>query len=103
MKAATESSDKEKTHALPDGNIDLKEHFNIFFKMEAKNDFKEYNVANFKDDWLTFKVMNKVLPRRTSRTSWLTFKDDFKDDFGIGIGRTSPHQDLHHATSAVCL
>ena len=66
--------------------------------MEAKHDFKQYNVADFKDDCrLTFKVMNKVLPRRTSRISWLTFKDDFKDDFGIGLGRTSPHQDLHHA------
>ena len=50
MKAATESSDKEKTYALPDGNIDFK---------EAKSDFKEDNITkndnitkedNFKED-----------------------------------------------------
>ena len=50
MKAATESSGKEKTYALPDGNIDFK---------EAKNDFKEDNITkndnitkedNFKED-----------------------------------------------------
>ena len=42
MKAATESSDKEKTYALPDGNIDFK---------EAKSDFKEDNIT--KNDNIT--------------------------------------------------
>ena len=42
MKAATESSDKEKTYALPDSNIDFK---------EAKSDFKEDNIT--KNDNIT--------------------------------------------------
>ena len=42
MKAATESSDKEMTYALPKGNIDL---------MEAKSDFKEDNIT--KNDNIT--------------------------------------------------
>ena len=45
MKAATESSDKEKTYALPDGNIDFKEDFKENFKEEAKDDFKEGGFA----------------------------------------------------------
>ena len=62
MKAATESSDKEKTYALPDGNIDLKENFNIIFKMEAKHEFMEINVADFKvkeECNIIFKMMAK--------------------------------------------
>ena len=53
MKAATESSDKENTHALSDGNIDLKEDFNIIFKMEAKHDFKVKD--DFQDDFKALK------------------------------------------------
>ena len=64
MKAATESSDKEKTYALPDGNIDFKEDFNIIFKMEAKHDFKEYNVADFKDDCIRCDVATSRWPSR---------------------------------------
>ena len=59
MKAATESSDKEKTYALPDGNIDFKEDFKENFKEEAKSDFKEDNIT---------------------KNDNITKEDDFKED-----------------------
>ena len=76
MKAAIESSDKEKTYALPDGNIDLKEdystsksptrlHFKVTYKVERQasardhglqehgqgkeEHFKNFNFLNFEE------------------------------------------------------
>ena len=79
MKAATESSDKEKTYALPDGNIDLKEdystsksptrlHFKVTYKVERQASARDHGLQehgqgkeaakehfkNFKDTWKTY-------------------------------------------------
>ena len=88
MKAATESSDKEKTHALPDGNIDLKEDFNIIFKMEAKHDFKVKD--DFQDDFkalkgdFDFKMEAKRDFKVKNDKGDFDFRVDFKDKRGSG-------------------
>ena len=55
MKAATESSDKEKTYALPDGN------FITVGARQAKVDFITADFINFMADFIMNKRMNKVM------------------------------------------
>ena len=66
MKAATESSDKEKTYALPDGNIDFK---------EAKSDFKEDNIT--KNDNIT---KEDDFKEDDFKEKAIITKEDFKND-----------------------
>ena len=69
MKAATESSDKEKTYALPDGNIDFKEDDLKEKVIITKEDFKNDNITT---------ALGSALGSRTIK------KEDFKtSDSGI--------------------
>ena len=93
MKAATESSDKEKTYALPDGNIDFK---------EAKSDFKEDNIT--KNDNIT---KEDDFKEDDFKEKAIITKEDFKNDnittaLGSALGsRTIKKEDFKTSDSGI--